>query len=170
MGTSTKSRKTGQCAACDVYKRLTDSGLIKLHKRHDVTCPGSLLAPKPIKPKATDEWACARKATLARDNHACRKCGAPDQLDVHHKIERVFGGGHELENLITLCGDCHREWTFCEPPIEFEVWRGLPQARFIVAMFAQEWPHDISANQFKENLLNAMALLLAERNQRRADP
>jgi len=42
---------------------------------------------------------------MARDRYACRKCGATDDLEVHH----VDGDwrNNELGNLITLCHDCH---------------------------------------------------------------
>ena len=52
-----------------------------------------------------------RPFILKRDNHTCRKCGykPPNELEewrlhIHH-IEP--DGGHDPENLITLCIWCH---------------------------------------------------------------
>lgn len=89
-----------------------------------------------------------RQEALWRDRWACQKCGycAPDgaDLEVHHKVEVSQGGGHELANLVTLCSDCHAEWTFCQPPdIDFLTWQNLPPARWLVALVANPempWP------------------------------
>jgi len=52
----------------------------------------------------------ARKA-FERDDFTCQKCKTQDKtakiLEAHHIIPLVFGGKDELENLITLCSDCH---------------------------------------------------------------
>jgi len=68
-------------------------------------------------------WESQRELARARDGYRCRHCGAPErpdrQHDVHHlKPFRSFGyapGKNEnyktanaLDNLITLCHDCHR--------------------------------------------------------------
>jgi hypothetical protein len=45
---------------------------------------------------------------LERDNHQCYICGKETNLHVHHIIPRAHGGTHTLENLVTLCGACHR--------------------------------------------------------------
>ncbi len=67
-------------------------------------------------------WPQARLAALARDNHTCRQCGAPQRgerrHDVHHiRPFREFGfvpganrndrQANALDNLITLCPTCH---------------------------------------------------------------
>ena len=51
-----------------------------------------------------------RREVLARDRHRCRApgCGRTRFLEVHHIVPRSNGGGHEPENLMTLCGSCHR--------------------------------------------------------------
>lgn len=53
-----------------------------------------------------------RKEVLARDGHRCQApdCGRTRFLEVHHVRPRSRGGGHRPENLITLCGSCHRLW------------------------------------------------------------
>jgi hypothetical protein len=51
-----------------------------------------------------------RREVLARDRHRCQAsgCGRTRFLEVHHQIPRSQGGSNEPENLITLCGACHR--------------------------------------------------------------
>ena len=53
------------------------------------------------------QWARVRRQVLARDGHRCQRCGEPGALEVHHKLPVEKGGGHELENLVTLCVKCH---------------------------------------------------------------
>lgn len=50
-----------------------------------------------------------RKAALQRDNHQCVKCGNTQHLEVDHILNVARGGTHDLNNLQTLCADCHRE-------------------------------------------------------------
>jgi hypothetical protein len=51
-----------------------------------------------------------RRQVLERDRHRCRMpgCGHRQFLAVHHIVARQDGGSHDLANLITLCGSCHR--------------------------------------------------------------
>jgi hypothetical protein len=51
-----------------------------------------------------------RTAVLARDRHRCTTpgCGATHFLEVHHLVARSRGGSNKAENLVTLCGRCHR--------------------------------------------------------------
>lgn len=51
-----------------------------------------------------------RREVLARDRHRCRApgCDRTHFLEVHHIVSKSRGGGHDPENLITLCGACHR--------------------------------------------------------------
>lgn len=45
---------------------------------------------------------------LAADNYTCRFCGATNKkLSAHHIEYRSQGGEHVLENLISLCEECH---------------------------------------------------------------
>ena len=54
-----------------------------------------------------------RRATLARDRHACVSCGLHDPsgrlLHSDHVIPLSHGGEDSLDNRATLCVDCHRE-------------------------------------------------------------
>lgn len=66
-------------------------------------------------------WQGARSAAKKRDGHKCVKCGAPDSVDdrtfrslleVNHIVPRVgkgygYGCWNHLDNLETLCHDCH---------------------------------------------------------------
>ncbi|MGA9397639.1 MAG: DEAD/DEAH box helicase [Anaerolineaceae bacterium] len=61
-------------------------------------------------------WNKLREQVRERDKHACQSCGKLEtggqQHDVHHKFPfRAFTNpeaANQLENLITLCGVCHR--------------------------------------------------------------
>ena len=52
-----------------------------------------------------------RKKCLERDNFACRKCHVEDKtgkiLEAHHITPLFLKGEDILNNLITLCKDCH---------------------------------------------------------------
>ena len=52
-----------------------------------------------------------RKKVFERDNFTCQKCKIQDKttkiLEVHHIIPLYSEGKDELNNLITLCNDCH---------------------------------------------------------------
>lgn len=50
-----------------------------------------------------------RNRTLKRDNHACVRCDSTNDLEAHHIIPRRDGGPDSLENMATLCNDCHTE-------------------------------------------------------------
>jgi 5-methylcytosine-specific restriction endonuclease McrA len=49
-----------------------------------------------------------RQQVLGRDNWRCQSCGAMSNLEVHHREFRSHSGSDSEENLIALCGDCHR--------------------------------------------------------------
>ena len=52
-----------------------------------------------------------RIKAFERDNFTCQKCKIQDKtskiLEAHHINPLIFNGSDELENLITLCEDCH---------------------------------------------------------------
>ena len=55
-----------------------------------------------------DEWNELRKAALYRDKYICQGCGQSGvPLDAHHIIPLSRGGNNWLNNLISLCRDCH---------------------------------------------------------------
>lgn len=45
---------------------------------------------------------------IARDDHQCYICHDDTYIEVHHKLPQNLGGGHEEDNLVTLCRRCHR--------------------------------------------------------------
>jgi hypothetical protein len=59
------------------------------------------------------DWQDRRRKVLHRDNYRCRNCGdkfVPENdvyLDIDHKIPKSDGGSHSLDNLQSLCRQCH---------------------------------------------------------------
>ncbi|XVH33884.1 HNH endonuclease (plasmid) [Haloferacaceae archaeon DSL9] len=61
------------------------------------------------------DWDRRRKAVYKRDNYTCkiRGCNARGgrfgnaELHCHHIIPKSRGGSHNLDNLMTLCAQCH---------------------------------------------------------------
>ena len=52
----------------------------------------------------------AKAACLNRDNYTCKCCKTKKgTLHVHHIIYRSNGGADTLDNLITLCEECHKK-------------------------------------------------------------
>jgi len=45
---------------------------------------------------------------LERDNRTCQDCDSKDNLEVHHILPVSQGGTNDLDNLKTVCFDCHR--------------------------------------------------------------
>lgn len=60
-----------------------------------------------------EEWEKARMRALVRDEFQCQHPGCTEGslrlLEVHHIRQRIHGGTHDLENLITLCRLHHAE-------------------------------------------------------------
>jgi 5-methylcytosine-specific restriction endonuclease McrA len=55
------------------------------------------------------EWRQQRTACLQRDGFACQQCEATENLHVHHWEPYRFSFDNSLENLVTLCAECHRD-------------------------------------------------------------
>jgi len=49
------------------------------------------------------------RQVLERDGWRCQACGSVGKLEVHHLKFRSRSGDDDETNLITLCGDCHRQ-------------------------------------------------------------
>ena len=45
---------------------------------------------------------------LVRDLFKCARCGSRDELTMHHRKPQANGGKHIVDNLETLCVDCHK--------------------------------------------------------------
>lgn len=52
-------------------------------------------------------WRRQRDRARERDNFQCADCGRNFRLEVHHKLPIAEGGTDDLDNLVTLCRDCH---------------------------------------------------------------
>ena len=59
-----------------------------------------------------------RRQTLARDRYTCRRCGVVDRsgrsLQADHIAPLDLGGANALDNMQTLCIDCHRAKSVAE--------------------------------------------------------
>lgn len=58
------------------------------------------------------DWPFQRRACLERDDYRCRDCGRGKEdlgqnPDVHHTIKFRLSHDNGLENLVTLCRECH---------------------------------------------------------------
>jgi len=58
------------------------------------------------------DWEKRRQNVFLRDHGKCVECGSKEYeegvvLHCHHRQPISKGGGHELDNLETLCEDCH---------------------------------------------------------------
>lgn len=48
-----------------------------------------------------------RREVYRRDGWRCALCDSTQYIQVHHCVPRGEGGTDEIQNLITLCSDCH---------------------------------------------------------------
>lgn len=55
----------------------------------------------------TEHWKEIKKKILERDRNKCLDCGEAVRLNVHHLTYRNLGNERD-EDLITLCGECHK--------------------------------------------------------------
>lgn len=60
-----------------------------------------------------ENWEFLRQEVLKRDNNQCAKCSKSKAkgtiLQVHHIVPLSKGGSNDLDNLQTLCLECHEE-------------------------------------------------------------
>ncbi len=50
----------------------------------------------------------AQRMARLRDNHTCQICGSQNHTAGHHAVDYQFGGKASIDNIVTLCGDCHK--------------------------------------------------------------
>lgn len=48
-----------------------------------------------------------RELTYKRDGYRCLRCGAVEDLTLHHIVHRALGGTNKADNLQTVCSPCH---------------------------------------------------------------
>ena len=51
-----------------------------------------------------------RKKVKERDGWKCTKCGSKEDLQIHHIKPTKYGIDNSLQNLLTLCRNCHRKF------------------------------------------------------------
>jgi RNA-directed DNA polymerase len=54
-------------------------------------------------------WTTTRAVVRKRDEWKCQLCGSKKGLEVHHIRKFKPDAHHDFNNLITLCGECHRK-------------------------------------------------------------
>jgi len=59
---------------------------------------------------ASAEWKAKRESRLQFDGYECQTCESKDNLEVHHRHYRNLGK-EEMDDLITLCNECHEAIT-----------------------------------------------------------
>jgi len=101
-----------QCPDCAKATVVTPKGDVVLSPSEAaaVTCDATV-----HEPGGRNKTAIApsvRRDVLTRDRHQCRRkgCTHTRYLDLHHIVPRSRGGSNEKQNLVTLCGACHRQW------------------------------------------------------------
>ena len=52
-----------------------------------------------------------KREVKERDGNCCLVCGSTYKLEVDHRIALMNGGGNSVDNLGTLCDDCHNKKT-----------------------------------------------------------
>jgi len=57
--------------------------------------------------KTTGAWRYLRLQCFHRDGYRCVRCGSGLRLECDHKVALSEGGEDVLDNLRTLCRDCH---------------------------------------------------------------
>jgi len=57
--------------------------------------------------KLPPDWRVRRVRVFHRDGYQCVKCGSREHLECDHIVRLSEGGSHDMENLRTLCRDCH---------------------------------------------------------------
>lgn len=69
--------------------------------------PGNSATISRAKFRSSTKWKNLRARRLDMDDHTCQVCGDPGN-SVHHLTDERFGGNERMEDLKTLCGDCHK--------------------------------------------------------------
>jgi hypothetical protein len=78
-----------------------------------------------------------RAKVLWRDNYICQHCGAKEELNAHHIVQKIDGGTDTPKNGITLCKKCHDslhvgEWTLKKKPKTFKYPMHLMQGKWYI--------------------------------------
>lgn len=58
----------------------------------------------------TTQWKTISRMVVKRDNNKCTKCGSTHILQAHHtNYKNIFNETEHLEDLVTLCKECHTQ-------------------------------------------------------------
>lgn len=51
----------------------------------------------------------AQKKGKERDLYTCQVCGSKEQVEGHHILDYQYGGAADIDNIVTLCRNCHKK-------------------------------------------------------------
>lgn len=51
----------------------------------------------------------AQKQGKVRDLYTCQICGSTEHSEGHHILNYQFGGSAAVDNIVTLCQNCHKQ-------------------------------------------------------------
>ncbi len=51
----------------------------------------------------------AQKVGKVRDDYTCQVCGATKDVEGHHILDHQFLGAATVDNIVSLCHECHKE-------------------------------------------------------------
>ncbi len=51
----------------------------------------------------------AQRKGKERDNYVCQNCGSTIEVQGHHIIDYQYGGSDSVDNIVTLCRECHKK-------------------------------------------------------------
>jgi len=99
-----------RCPECGNSSVQTSRGELELGRADARRVECDSRVKRPGRPNIATIPPSRRSEVLRRDRYRCRApgCNHGRFLEVHHVNPRSRGGGHELENLVTLCSGCHR--------------------------------------------------------------
>lgn len=93
------------CSMLPVVNIIVETAEFDLHKLKNPNVSG-----KEYQDGGQKDFYNVKSAVLNRDNYTCQICGEKDtRLEVHHIQFRSKGGSNRMDNLVTLCRDCHKQ-------------------------------------------------------------
>lgn len=51
----------------------------------------------------------AQRAGRVRDLNTCQICGTQERVQGHHIFDHQYSGAAHVDNIVSLCHDCHKE-------------------------------------------------------------
>ena len=91
------------CSILPVRNIIVETAEFDVHKLKNPNVSG-----KEYQDGGQKDFSNVKSAVLNRDNYTCQICGEKDsRLEVHHIQFRSKGGSTRMDNLVTLCSNCH---------------------------------------------------------------